>query len=1148
MNREKYISELKEDINNLLQRDYKLKNYKNQAFAWKLNAKFNKTFQEEYLWNRALFLSTNSCILLQTDKNDKTALKGLYESAEIYEYLSELPEITDKYDKEYLLILSALCYDLSGYQANAFCIASKINNYKLEANDSDIDLTIDNHLIEQIRLILLKKVPYANHINTNEKLEKDLIFQNVKQALDNWYNYILKLQESNYLLEMDKTYKYFLFSGNTYLSHLLFLLKTRILLFEDRSIWKRLSKNENIKNNYSWKKYVKLLAYDYYSENSIKEIQERKSIFEFWTSQLRAIEKGLLELDENFVVQMPTSAGKTFIAELAILKYLIKYPDKKCIYVAPFRALTNEKELELSKYFSKLGFSVSSLSGSYEIDEFQDVILTETDLLIATPEKIDLLLRLKPEFFNNISFIVIDEGHIIGDISTRATLLEFLIIRLRMKIPEMKTLFISAVMPPQNANEYSLWLSGKENNVLRSLKFSDSNINEEWEPTRKLISYFEWIGNRGDITFENVITEDEETHKKNGAKLYSFLKEKEFANEYPKKENKPQTAAVLAYKLSKEDNTLVFCGQVKRIKSVANAFLSLLSVINPPEEIPERFRYNDNKKSSYYAKLWYGNDSYISKSIDRGIGIHYGDMPEQVRTAVEDDFRNGNLTVLLSTNTIGQGLNFPIKSLIFYDLSIGYDNENRQPKYIQHRDFWNIVGRAGRAGKETEGKIIFVINSNNDKKLYREYIDKNKIEGANSLIFKVLTALVNNRINDSQFEEFLSILSETYLLDLLTEEIVGTDYEEVIEKIINNSLFKVQIDKRQLYINPLKQGFKKIFKSFEEDEITPEQLKTYKITGFSFKSNKIIDSFIDDSFEELEYAVTNDDYLEILKLFLKLINDFEISELSDYKLNSLGIKPNNYFKIIKDWIEGKTIQNLINKWEEETGKNILDFHVLISKGLYYLFPWGLSSFLIILSQKLSIEFSNLPKNIKNLTSYLKYGLNNPTSCLARSLGVKSRQVSLLLYEKSNYLEGKNFIRWLSNLTSEEIETFDISKFDKENLKNVFLKLSPISYRTKVNEFKFFVKGTYFNKDWQDVSLDIELGEHLKYKRDEQNKYDPYAILIMKKNKPFGYVPREYSKIITPEIDIEETEYEVVVENVIENEQYNQIEVKMIKNG
>ncbi|MBN2616579.1 MAG: DEAD/DEAH box helicase [Bacteroidales bacterium] len=1139
MNKEDYLIELKSDIDTLLG-EYKLNNYKSQAFAWKLNARFNRTFDEKYLWNRALFLATNSCILLQNNRDKKTAIKGLYESAEIYEYLSELPEVSDIYDKDYLVVLSALCYDLSGYQANAFCVANKAGEYELQTSDSDINLDVDNSIIEQIRLILLKKIPLAYNKLNSENLEQDSGYSLFKKGIEEWYQYVLKLNENDYLASIEHIYNYYLHSNNTYLSHLLFLLKTRIKLFDERSLWKNVSTNEEIENSLQWRKYAKLLAYDYYSNNSIKEIEQRKSIFELWTSQIRAIEQGLIEKDENFVIQMPTSAGKTFIAELSILKYLIKHPNKKCIYVAPFRALTNEKEEELSKYFSKIGFSVSSLSGSYEIDEFQDVILSDSDLLIATPEKIDLLLRINPDFFEAVSFVVVDEGHIIGDISTRATLLEFLIIRLRIKIPELKTLFISAVMPPENADEYSLWLSGTQNNVLRSLKFSDSQTNEEWEPTRKLISYFEWGGNRGDITFQNVETEDEETKEKQGAKLYSYLQHREFGNKYPTKKVKKETAACLAYKLSEEGNTLVFCAQVPRIKSVATSFLLLLEKI---EEIPDRFKVDTDKKSSYYSQIWYGEDSYITQSIDRGIGIHYGDMPEQVRTAVEDDFRKGNLKVLLSTNTIGQGLNFPIKNLIFYETQIG--RRNGRNIYIQYRDFWNIVGRAGRAGKETEGKIIFIINSSTDRRLYNNFIDKGNIEDADSFVYKVLDALVDDRINSDEFSEYLSILSETYLLDLLTEEIIGTEYEKVIEEIINNSLFKVQIDKRQLDITPLSKGFNRIFKSFEENT-TFEQLSIYRITGFSFKSNKIIDDFIDENIDELKIVADDDNYYEVIRYFLKLISDFEIEEMEDYKLDNLDINPTEYYGIIESWVNGSTIKDIISQWEESFDKDVTDLHIFISKALYYLYPWGFSSFLLILSYRLNIEYKDLPENTRSLSSYIKYGLNSSTSCLARSLGIKSRQVSLFLFEQSNRLEGNNFIKWISNLTNEEIESFDISIFDKENLKDVSLKLTPNSYRTPISDFHFRIKGTYFSNDWSKNSMDVQIGDELNYLREEQNQFDPYAILIMKNGNALGYIPREYSKLIASEIDIEDSNYSIIIDDITEKENYNEIYVQMNK--
>lgn len=1137
MEKQKYIEEITSDIIQLLDKDYLLSNYKNQVFAWRLNASFNRTFKEEYLWNRAIFLTTNCCILLQNNSNYQTAINGLKTCAEIFEYLSELIDISEKYDKDYLLLLSALCYDLSGYQANGYCVASRISSFTLNSNYSEINLATDNNIIEQIKLILLKQIPFAIFkIKQSNEINLDFIL--FQKAIVQWYEYILKLKENNYLSDINDVYLYFLNHGNTYLSQLIFLLKTRLLEHEKRSIWSNLKQNEEIANNKYWQKYVKLLAQDYYSNNTIKDLPKRKSIFEFWTSQLRAIEAGLIELDENFVVQMPTSAGKTFIAELSILKYLLKYPQKKCIYIAPFRALTSEKEIELGENFSKLGFSVSSLSGSYEIDEFQNVIISETDVLVATPEKIDLLLRINPDFFTNISFIVVDEGHIVGDWSARATLLEFLLIRLKIKIPEIRTLFISAVMPSKNANEYALWLSGKENNVLRSLSFKESSIDDEWEPTRKLIGSFVWEGNSGNIIFKNIHTEDENKKNKKNAFIPNYLKAKEFGSNYILKNKKNETTAALAYKLSFEGSTLVFCAQPRQTEWIYNRILHIINLIDTLN-VPDWFKSNENKQSFFYSKLWYGENYYITQAIKIGIGIHFGDMPEQVRNAVENDYRNGALRLLLSSNTVGQGLNFPIKNLIFYSLNIGFDNDTKKQINIQFRDFWNIVGRAGRAGKETEGKIIFVINSPTDERLFKKYTDKKNIEEANSLIFKVLNELLANRINKYEFSQFLSLLTETYLLDLMTEEIIGTEYEKEIEAIINNSLFKIQIENRKLETMVLKEGLKKIFKSFEKDT-SIEQISTYKTTGFSFISNKTIDEFIETYKDELNAVVEADDYLKLIDYFLKLISNNEIDELSDIKLNQIVENPIDFKDIIKDWILGVTIQDLIFKWKGDV-KNL---HIFISKALYYLYPWGVTSFLNILSYKIKIKLNEFPVNIKNLSSYLKYGLNNPTSCLARSIGIKGREVANFLFEKSNSLEGKEFIKWLSNLSITEIDNFELSFYDKENIKNIALKLTPTSFRILPSSFEFKIKGTFYNENWKANSKLIKKGASLNLVRDFENEFDPYAIKLRYNDLILGFIPREYSKIISSEIDLNDTEYIVKVIEIIRQNEFNEIEVEL----
>ena len=901
MNKEQFLSSTQENLEETL-RDYYFINYKKQIVSWRLNPTFKRTYKESYLWSKSLFLSTNASILLNEGENKRLAIKCLKECAEVYE---NLHYITEEFDKDYCLILSSLCYDLAGYQANALCLIRKLGEYEFQTIDERVEISPDNYVLNHIRQILLKNIPKAKTLLHND-FSSDLGISLFNKAISDWYQNVLNGDQNDFLNEINTTYQFYLESANVTISHLLFLLKTRLKVFLERSVWENLNQFEHIKTNQTWQKYIKLLSHDFYSQYEIKSLEKRISKFEFWTSQIRAIQKGLLDKDESFVVQMPTSAGKTFIAELAILNALTEYPNKKCIYVAPFRALTNEKENELSDYLSKLGYSISSLVGSYDVDDFQDMILEETDVLIATPEKIDLLLRLNPDYFNEVSLVVVDEGHIVGDISPRSSLLEFLIIRLRIKIKSLKTLFISAVMPPTNADEYSVWLTGSSDNVIRSLLHQDSSINEEWEPTRKLIGYFIWDGDNGRINYKDVDTEDENTKLKIGTFVPRIIYKKKFANKYPNKPtkgnpDKGQTSACLALELSKDGNCLVFCAQPRNAESVGNKFIEILEKMDKVDEkYPDFFNINRETESYFFARKWYGKVSNITKCIERGIGIHFGDMPEAVRKSVESDYSGGKLRVLISTNTIGQGLNFPIKNLIVHSTLISQD------KPVSVRDFWNIVGRAGRAGRETEGQIVFVVNSYTDGKAFDRYTDKTNIEPAVSMFVKVLAALVRERISNETYESHIRILSEPYLLNLLVEETLETDTQEIIEKIIENSLFKIQADRRKIDLNPIKNTFSSIINRIK-GEVPRETLIVFGQTGFSLDSNNAISNFIDLNEDRIREVVTQDDYIHLLFLIFSLFDEGIIQEIKSKKLH---LEPSVYFDVTRKWIEGSEIDEL----------------------------------------------------------------------------------------------------------------------------------------------------------------------------------------------------------------------------------------------
>lgn len=1133
MNKQEYLENLQGRMQGILD-DYLFTNYRNQITARKLSASFTATYKENYLWNRALFLSSSGCKLLDEQIQKSLAIKCLKASAEIFESLSQ---VSENYDREYCTILAALCYDLAGYQANALCLVRNNPLYELATTEEEINLSSDNYILLQIRQILLKRIPEARTKLHSEKNDFGVLL--FDEALAKWFDAILNGEENDFLEVASKTYRYFSNTFNIHISHLIFLLRSRMKIYTRRSIWNVLRTHEQISQSSSWTKYIKLLSYDAYDKNLIKQIGNRTSKFEFWTSQLRAIEKGLLTENSNFIIQMPTSAGKTFIAELAIIDALVKHPGKKCLYIAPYRALTNEKEEELATAISKLGYSVSALSGSYELDEFQEIVLEDNDVLIATPEKVDFLFRQNPDYFSRISLMVVDEGHIVGDISQRASLLEFLIIRLRIKVENLRILFISAVMPPENADEYSLWLNSASDKVIRSLMYDNSPITDEWEPTRKLIGSFEWSGNNGLITYKNISTENEETRASSAAFIPSIIQKKQFANLYPNGSNKAQTSASLAFRFSVDGNCLIFCSQVGFTESVGIALLNILSSLEQNGgEAPIHFRRNIETESYFFSKKWYGDNSYVTQCIERGIGIHYGDMPEAVRRSVESDYVSGKLRVLISTNTIGQGLNFPIKYLIIHSTIISRN------KYVTVRDFWNIIGRAGRAGKETEGQIIFVINSPTDRRSYARYTDKSRIEASYSMFLNVLAALLQGRINETTYDQYMETISESYLLNLLAEETIETDDQEQIELIINNSLFKVQAEKRDFDLQPVRNSFSKIINNIKEN-VPADLLEVFGQTGFVLKSNNAINEFIDSKMDSLLETIFSDDYFEYLRLILELFSEGNIEEVISLKLQGVGNKMLDYFDTAKLWIQGREINEIQANWQT-VSTDMSKLNVLISDGFYYRYTWGITAFTTVLISKIGMERNDLAENIQNLSSYIKYGVNNATACLARSLGIKNRDVALLLSVNAGGATGRDFIKWIANLTFEDVQGYNVNKYDRANIISIANKLTTRRYDEFPTVFEFWIKGIYFEQSRMEISRTLEAGQLLTCVRDPFNLHDPYAIKVFYNDIEVGYVPREYARLISVEIDINNAEYEIEIIDITEQEDYNLIFVRMTK--
>lgn len=651
---------------------------------------------------------------------------------------------------------------------------------------------------------------------------------------------------------------------------------------------------------------------------------------------------------------------------------------------------------------------------------------------------------------------------------------------------------------------------------------------------------FSWQGNYGRIDYPQIEVGVEESQN---AFVFGIINKGNFEyikpstgrvnhREFPYNEKKSDTASMLAYELSKQGNCLIFCSKPSYTKSIGKSLLEFIKINEwIDNEILVHFESSEDIESFFLAKKWLGEESIITKCLKRGIGIHYGSMPQSVRKSIEKDFKQGLLRILVSTSTLGQGLNLPIKNLIIHTMEINPQQNER----VKVRDFWNIVGRAGRAGKETEGQIIFITKSNRDERLFNYYTDINRLENVESLLFLLLKELIEERITSNEFIEGLEYYSEPFILNMLLEEIVDSEEKTIVEELLNNSLVKVQAINNEIDIIPIKNGFRKIFTKIY-DEVPQENLrKAFAKTGFCLKSNQIINKYIEENIENFKPIVGNDDYFSLMDFILDLFNDSSIREIClDDKLKDFyEIDNQDKIEFITSWLKGMDIEQLKTVWNGFVNNNLKNyFSDFIENSFYYKYPWGITAFLIILSCQLDIDFEDLPTNIKKLPTYVKFGLNDEIATLSMALGINNREVAKIITQKySGEINFRDFIMWFSNINMEDISDWEINKFDKENIINVALKLNTSQYKTQLpQQFTFIIKGIFYKEERKIGSLLVDIGDKLSYKREPQNKYDPFAIALYYKTTMLGYVPRNYAKLISTEVDLNGTNYNVELTN------------------
>lgn len=481
---------------------------------------------------------------------------------------------------------------------------------------------------------------------------------------------------------------------------------------------------------------------------------------ELWPSQVDAARRAADPRDD-LVVALPTSAGKTRVAELATLTALAM--GKRTMVVTPLRALSAQSERSFRSRFAPLGASVSSLYGKSGLSAGDADALRRHDIVVSTPEKLDFALRSDPAVIDDVGLIVLDEGHLIGP-GEREIHYEVLVQRLlrRADAGERRIVCLSAVLPDgEHLTDMTAWIrSDVDGEPVRS----------DWRPTHQRFGTVEWRGAAGRLNYDL---------EENGPFVSGFIRELPprggDRNPYPRELK--DVVLMSAWRFASDGKrALIYITQANWVEGYGKRAVRLVkkgylpSLLNAPEDV---------ESAVTIGAEWLGRDHPAVQCLRYGMAVHHGKLPSPFLREVERLLASGKIKVTAASPTLAQGLNLNAAVLLVPYLV-------RQREIISGEELANVSGRAGRAFVDTEGLILhamedrYAVRRNQWRELVHDVRERSLGSGLIAVIHEVLERLAANGIDGAEGYEYLANAREAWRLDGDDE---GEELEELIAKL-----------------------------------------------------------------------------------------------------------------------------------------------------------------------------------------------------------------------------------------------------------------------------------------------------------------------------------------------------------------------------
>ncbi|XP_041019360.1 helicase and polymerase-containing protein TEBICHI isoform X2 [Juglans microcarpa x Juglans regia] len=395
----------------------------------------------------------------------------------------------------------------------------------------------------------------------------------------------------------------------------------------------------------------------------------------------------------NLVYCASTSAGKSFVAEILMLRRVIS-TGKMALLVLPYVSICTEKAEHLEVLLEPLGKHVRSYYGN----QGGGTLPKDTSVAVCTIEKANSLINrlLEEGRLSEIGIIVIDELHMVGDPS-RGYLLELMLTKLRYAAGEGNS--------ESSSGESSGRSSGKADpaNGLQIVGMSATMPNvaavADWLQAALYQTDFR------PVPLEEYIKVGNTVYSKKMDIVRTISKAADLGGK------DPDHIVELCNEVVQEGHSvLIFCSSRKGCESTARHVAKFL----------ERFSVNVRNNESEFVDITsaidalrrcpVGLDPILEETFPSGVAYHHAGLTVEEREVVETCYRRGLLRVLTATSTLAAGVNLPARRVIFRQPRIGRD-------FIDGTRYKQMAGRAGRTGMDAQGESVLICKPEEIKRI-----------------------------------------------------------------------------------------------------------------------------------------------------------------------------------------------------------------------------------------------------------------------------------------------------------------------------------------------------------------------------------------------------------------------------------------------